>query len=150
MLTPDVHEIPGLSEAKVGWRAWWVVSGRLTSIDAGDIWTPRRAMVAKCRYGCLTSPGEGCGCGLGAIKELDDLLRLGYPRAGGEVCAIGQVALWGRVVEGMQGWRASRAYPVRVLLPYGVPALARDIRDAYACKVGFKNFHIGDTDEASD
>ena len=31
--------------------------------------------------------------------------------------AIGRVALWGDVVEGARGWRASRAYPAELWLP---------------------------------
>jgi hypothetical protein len=30
---------------------------------------------------------------------------------------IGRVALWGEVVEGEFGWRASRAYPLELLIP---------------------------------
>jgi hypothetical protein len=35
---------------------------------------------------------------------------------------IGRVALWGDVVEGPFGWRASHAYPVELFVP--VPLLA--------------------------
>ena len=52
--------------------------------------------------------------------------------------AIGRVALWGEVVEGGRGWRASRAYPAEVWLPQldidgndvaGVEEIALDLAD---------------------
>jgi len=30
---------------------------------------------------------------------------------------VGQVSLWGRVIEGARGWRASHAYPARIYVP---------------------------------
>jgi hypothetical protein len=36
---------------------------------------------------------------------------------------IGRVALWGTVVEGQLGWRASRAYPIELFVP--APAVVR-------------------------
>ena len=35
---------------------------------------------------------------------------------------IGRVALWGDVVEGPLGWRASHAYPIELLVPASVVA----------------------------
>jgi hypothetical protein len=75
-------------------------------------------------------PGRSCDCGIHASNEVgaaadylylyDDLHQphLRYR-------AIGRVSLWGSVVEGEKGWRASRAYPERLFLPrtdrYGRP-----------------------------
>ena len=46
---------------------------------------------------------------------------------------VGLVSLWGSVVEGEQGWRASHAYPQRLFLPstdrLGRPANVDAIRD---------------------
>jgi hypothetical protein len=51
--------------------------------------------------------------------------------------AIGRVSLWGSVVEGEHGWRASHAYPERILLPStdraGRPTAAEAIAEGLAC-----------------
>ena len=140
MVTPDVHEIPGLSAAEIGWRAWRVSRGLLVGVERDDIWTPRRAMVAKCPYGCspLDVPGDGCTCGIGAARGSVGLLHLGRP--GDIVYAIGEVALWGKVVEGSRGWRAARAYPMRVYLHYAEPDLAPRIHEAYGVPTHLADF----------
>jgi hypothetical protein len=49
---------------------------------------------------------------------------------GSAPCAIGRVVLWGTVVEGTHGWRASHAYPAELWLPdadrmgVGLPGIA--------------------------
>lgn len=153
--TPDPHlRVPDLTEAKEGWRAWNVdrelpafgVAPKLYSATWGNYyWTPRRAALASCQYGCEKKeiPGESCSCGFYSAKDLEHLMRMGYPRydlEAPQVCVIGQIACWGKVIEGSQGWRSSKAYPIQLWVPFEAAHLAKPLREAYGCKVGLKNF----------
>jgi hypothetical protein len=66
------------------------------------------------------APQAECQCGLYAassIKAAADFARGRLNDAIGAV--IGQVFLWGSVVECECGWRASHAYPARLYVPLG-------------------------------
>ena len=67
-------------------------------------------------------PVSRCSCGIYATNDPD--LAAEYLYLYSEVLqphvlyrAIGLVSLWGSVVEGESGWRATFAYPKRILLP---------------------------------
>jgi hypothetical protein len=151
---PDPNlTVPDLAEAVEGWRAWDVeralpkfgLPPKLTSVTYDYYWTPHRAGVAVCEKGCEKRqvPGESCTCGFYAAKTLDHLLGMGYPvydPESSQVCVIGQLALWGKVIEGTQGWRASKAYPKKLWVPFEAPHLAAPLREAYGVPVGLKNF----------
>jgi hypothetical protein len=67
-------------------------------------------------------PVPACGCGVHAGKELQaaaDYLFLYHDVRQSHLRhrAIGRVSLWGSVVEGEKGWRASRAYPEHIFIP---------------------------------
>jgi hypothetical protein len=70
------------------------------------------------------SPQLGCSCGIYGVATADATRRYLYPTSfmpfGDRV--IGRVALWGDVVEGGFGWRASQAYPLELLIPVAVAA----------------------------
>ena len=133
----------------VGWRAWVVTQTdaglRLGSVLYDDVWVPGTTALASCRrHDDLfadplpphETPGFPCGCGFHAA--LDPVDALSYLRGRDEpatVCRIlGEVALWGRLVETEAGWRAGAAYPVRLyvdnaaigdaLAVYGVPVVS--------------------------
>jgi hypothetical protein len=112
-----------------GWRAWVVtetVAGlRLGSVLHDDVWTPGTTALATCRrhddlfaapVAPHETPGLECGCGFHAAHDPVDALT--YLRGRNEpatVCRIlGEVALWGRLVETEAGWRAGAAYPLRL------------------------------------
>jgi hypothetical protein len=132
------------SEPVVAWRVWLVATDdgepqSLRSISYRIRWPKRKPMRAHCLFtlrhpvkgptGPLTPPqphpGEQCPvlshqCGIYALKEPDDLPKWaptfsawapGMPRV------IGQVALWGRVLEHELGYRAEYAYPVSFVQP---------------------------------
>lgn len=107
---------------------------RLRSIAYDTIWPAQRELVAECqeRHRIPVRPWRGrsrhiapvteCECGIHAV--LDPESAAGYldlyddvPQPSVRHRAIGQVSLWGYVVEGELGWRASRAYPQRLFLP---------------------------------
>ncbi len=145
------NAIRELAEAApvLGWRAWVVAETadglRLGSVLHDDLWTPGTTALAACRrHDDLFAeplpphgvPGFGCGCGFHAARDPVDALS--YLRGRDEpatVCRIlGEVALWGGLVETEAGWRAGAAYPARLyvdddalaeaLAVYGVPVVS--------------------------
>jgi hypothetical protein len=143
---------PDYCEPVVGWRLWSVGAdggrARLASHVSPAVWQPGRELVAACdarrrelrRPWRLhptghAAPAPGCTCGVHAVE------RIGYlgtylpptnrPYAWMRPLvrqAIGRVTLWGDVVEGTRGWRASRAYPAELWLA-GVDMDGRAIAD---------------------
>lgn len=154
---PDPElELPDLDEAEVGWRAWTVnydlprfgLPPKLHSATfKTHYWTPGRASMAACSRGCPPDdmPGRSCKCGFYAAKSVKHLLRLGYASRchninGGKVGVIGEVALWGKIVEGNQGYRAQYAYPTKLYLPFEANHLAKPLSEAYGVEVVPMNF----------
>lgn len=128
---------PDYVQPVVGWRVWLVVgeceSFRLRSVVYDALWLPRRELVARCLHhawllrsrgrGCSehSPPLERCHCGIYGVREIEraasylDVLGRSEKLAVHRV--IGQVSLWGEVLECEQGWRASRAYPAALYVP---------------------------------
>jgi hypothetical protein len=121
-----------LSRPVTGWRAWTVVETptglRLGSVLHDVLWTPRRALVAECRlhedpFATPVSPhpvpGPSCNCGFHAARDAADALSYARGRdEPGTICRIlGEVTLWGHVLQTEGGWRASHAYPARLYVP---------------------------------
>ena len=125
--------VPDLPHPVVGWRTWRV--GRraqrraeLIAPLAGVPWPARQPMVASCGSRRHSPPGDHCPCGLYAVSDPG---TLGWGPSDHEV--LGAVALWGRIVEGRRGWRASHAYP-RFLITG--PGIAAEQRAALARRYG--------------
>ena len=99
-----------------GWRAWSVVERDgafvLSSLTRAEAWEPGEPFVAICTRTQHDAPGARCSCGVYAAADPNELARLG--RIAG--AAIGQVSLWGRLVEHSRGYRAAAAYPTRIRL----------------------------------
>jgi hypothetical protein len=158
---PSGYEIPGMR------KPWWADEPEdgpilLESVTHNDtVWLPREEVVAKCSRGGrgrarvgkpLTGrpsteshpvPSEDCTCGLYAARTLDHLLGMRYPQYDpdlGQYTVIGEVALWGGVVEGTQGWRAERAYPTVLYLPFLGWKYAKRLNDTYGVPVRLKNW----------
>ena len=129
---------PDYIEPTVGWRVWLVVANDarqlcLRSITFVTVWTPRVELRARCirprrllarirRESPHEVPALGCDCGIHAAK--DAAAAVGYLSAYEDLLkgvalhrVIGTVSLWGKVVEGERGWRASHAYPARLFVP---------------------------------
>ncbi len=109
----------------------WCVreDGRLQSVLYDDVWEPGHGLTAACQHEHL-APYAACACGIYAVREPEGarryLLGRDEPNVVGRV--LGQVFLWGTVVEAEHGWRASFAYPARlepsaaeIARLYGVP-----------------------------
>lgn len=146
---------PDYAEALVAWRAWRVLDERhghrLRSVVYPAIWAPGHELVAECecrsrslsrpwRYRrCELAPSTDCDCGIyGARKVTDAIEYLGNTTGAWDPsnAVIGRVSLWGEVMEHRLGWRASRAYPARIVVPArpGSDAVAAAL-DAYGVPV---------------
>jgi hypothetical protein len=142
LVEPDADRAPDFPAPVEGWRVWRVgmLQARvvLKSLFVGTIWEPTVPLAADCTQGHRShwrpwriepndhpSPELDCRCGIYAVRSVaiarsylerpDLLLR--------DERVIGRVALWGTVVEGTHGWRASRAYPLELFVP--APAVVR-------------------------
>lgn len=97
-----------------GWRAWSVVERDgayvLSSLTRAEAWEPGRPFTATCSRNQHDAPAARCSCGVYAASDPNELAGLG--RIAG--AAIGQVSLWGRLVEHSRGYRAEAAYPTRI------------------------------------
>jgi hypothetical protein len=121
---------PDLIEPSVGWRVWVVVEEqgelRLASVLYPTIWPVRRELVAACDArpdpdGTDRVPHVQCSCGVHAAVAVEDATSYFDGRGARTMRevyrVIGRVSLWGRVVEGDAGWRASHAYPKELYVP---------------------------------
>jgi hypothetical protein len=138
-----------------GWRAWRVklepprfgTAPKLMSAAFNYSWTPRvkaRAECAKCKNPDPTAndhvPGTHCSCGFYSARTLDHLRRMGYhgySQSSGYTSVVGQLANWGKVIPGSQGWRAEFAYPAVLFVPFEAWRLRKPLMRAYGvpCKL---------------
>jgi hypothetical protein len=133
--SPEHGEIPrpvgdedARFEAVVGWRSWVAAPAggawRLWSATRPAAWPVRRPAVATCAR-CQEPPGDGCDCGVHALREPDGAAAgapadasLGWNTL---LTVIGRVVLFGRVQEHEHGWRGERAYPAHLYV-VGAPS----------------------------
>ena len=125
-----------------GWRVWTVVETdaglRLGSPLYTEVWEPGVPALATCRrdedpfarpVGAHALCSLLCGCGFHAVRDPVDAFS--YLRGRDERGTIGRIlgeaTLWGRVVAGDAGWRATHAYPARLYTAEA--ALARRLGD---------------------
>jgi hypothetical protein len=142
---------PDYAEPVRGWRSWIADPGGdapvLRSVVHAAGWAPGRALVAACmdrRYAipgvrppvfAHDAPHPSCRCGIHAARRVEDALHhVRVPSRLHATAAVGTVALWGSVVEGPDGWRASRAYPseIHLLLRRPGGAAIRALEDVAA------------------
>jgi hypothetical protein len=119
--------------AALGWRAWAVTRTsrgvRLASPLFDHLWLPGEAAVASClRHEDPFAPAPGphevttlaeCSCGFHAARDPADALSYLHGRdAPSTLCRIlGEVTLWGSVLQTEAGWRGTLAYPARLYVP---------------------------------
>jgi hypothetical protein len=132
--------------AVLGWRAWAVTRTsegvRLASPLFDQVWISGEPAVACClrheeRFatplGVHNIGSTDCGCGFHAARDPADVLTYLHGRdAPSTLCRVlGEVTLWGEVLQTEGGWRSTLAYPARLYVPdallaeelaaYGVP-----------------------------
>lgn len=168
-----VLDAPFYIEPIVGWRVWMVCGygnckcGQtdrgllLRSLTYPMAWLRKRATRAHCmtcwyadgRFKGLSGainhspPDTAHGCGIYAVKRMQSARAWGeYSR--GNVIVLGQVKIWGKILQYEDGYQAEYAYPVSALVPrnYGkmlsVPpemspeAIALGLAEAYDIEVG--------------
>ena len=114
-----------------GWRTWRIdqsgPEARLASVVRPAAWPVGEALVAECPWVTFAhhAPGPGCRCGIHAARDAAEAaLHAELPSRAREPLAVGLASLWGRVVEGEAGWRASHGCGEIAwdLTAYGVPA----------------------------
>jgi hypothetical protein len=145
--------IPDYVEPVEAWRVWRVTMRErrvvLQSLFAGAVWEPGVPLVASCTGGHRSrwtpwrkpndhpAPELDCRCGIYGVKSV--AAARSYLETPPLLCrddrVIGRVALWGDVVEGPLGWRASRAYPVDLFVPAPVVAGSGFRRRAYVDEI---------------
>ena len=132
----DAGPIPDFIEPVEAWRVWRVSMSQsrvvLQSLYAGVSWEPAVPLVASCTGGHRSrwapwrerpndhpAPELDCRCGIYGLRSV--AAARSYLETPPLLCrddrVIGRVALWGDVVEGPSGWRASHAYPIDLFLP---------------------------------
>lgn len=134
------------TEPLVGWRVWLLVESedgvRLSSVVYRELWPVQEPMVNRCvESRCLgaTWPDLSHSCGVHAFKERS--LALEFPAhweavrlpmgAYPDSYVLGQVSMWGRVVEHEAGYRAQYAYPYVLLVPPHLGSTVDALRSAY-------------------
>lgn len=122
-------EAPDYVEPIVGWRLWRISErggqSRLRSLFVDDVWPYVEPLEARCAIPRLwrrsrathPAPHDDCDCGIYATLWSIVASHLGHSRWHRRPAfAVGEVALWGTVVEGELGWRSTFAYPQRMFL----------------------------------
>jgi hypothetical protein len=124
------------SEPILAYRVWWITLDdgepqNLRSLTYKIRWKPRRPLRAHClfelsRRQASFHPNEQCPClthtcGVYALKDPVGLDAWGkvygtYTQAN-LLRVVGQVALWGKVLQHELGYRAEYAYPVSFVAP---------------------------------
>jgi len=123
---------PDYIEPQLAWRVWSVDDRKdlvcLGSLFHESFWPVNEPLVAQCRSWRVPwrrraaqrhpAPWWRCQCGIhgSPLRHLDrHYLRARLPRE--RIAVLGRVSLWGQVVECEWGWRASHAYPERLVVP---------------------------------
>lgn len=91
----------------------------LKSILLDTPWVPYEKLDASCDHVSLLD----CSCGIRAYKSLNSMsqyitsISTQNISSNGEDIILGEVSLWGRLLEHSKGWRAMYAYPKTIICP---------------------------------
>ncbi len=127
---PNLVPLPALPKALVagpivGWRLWAVDrDGILYGVGHRKAWPMGEPMRAACvSEGWVRHPAPvaGCQCGVYGVKQREMVPVWTYHANEGEQIVLGQVALWGRVIEHRDGYRAEWGYPARIVVTRARP-----------------------------
>jgi hypothetical protein len=150
----------GRSEALVAWRFWGLDESegttRLASPFRATPWPVAAPFQAEClatrlggdaRRAAHAAPGPRCRCGVygESYRRLRTYLGANVVRPSASP-VLGRVLLWGSIVAEGDAWRATYAYPERLLVPtlvhdayrvaadleaYGVPVSIMDVATTF-------------------
>lgn len=122
---------------------------RLKAIGVDSVWD-EPIMDAKCApnagasiyaamFGPIPGPTDpheaphvGCHCGFWVLRTQGEAEKMAA-----KVEAFGRVAIWGRVIEFAQGYRAEHAKPLEIVLLSEDEDTAQSLREFYGCEVRF-------------
>lgn len=108
--------VPDMVAPIVAWRAWKVSGKNLQALGKSVIWEPKKIIEAACdAVGHKDAPVKDCQCGIWAFKSDDNLIKA-VTAGSYKMTVMGQVSLWGRVIETENGFRAQFAYPKELWL----------------------------------
>jgi hypothetical protein len=152
-MSVDRDELPVVPGEVVGWRAWIVVTSgyrepRLRSLYFDVIWPTDAWLVAEDgdQPGREVDPHGICAARdrehLVAMHRYGSTAEPRYVEGGGHhtgIAAIGPVALAGLIIPGERGYRAEKARPLGVLLPFAAWEYVEPLRRAYNVPVGLAN-----------
>jgi hypothetical protein len=131
-----IHEKPKKSRTPlVGWRMWDILPDSMPRLQSlsnakGVAWEPMVPQIGTCNsrdpseitdHSC---PSWEHRCGVHAVKELPQVKKWGAPcvgRTSKYVRIIGEIDLWGRVLEYSEGFRAEWGYPKKMYVPDYLP-----------------------------
>lgn len=97
-----------LTEPIVGWRGWRVLHPHFL-VGGNLVYEPRRRHEARCGHDHM-APDIECTCGIYSFKSWDELGKQHYLN----LDILGEVWLWGRVIEFQYGYRAQFSYPKKL------------------------------------
>jgi hypothetical protein len=136
---------PDFAEPIVAWRVWRVVARRgtysLASVVKPTLWPAGEPLEAVClrtsrlrawwqqRRGEVRAvPDLRCVCGIYGAIDLSHVRQylVDGPAYAAVAQVLGEVSLWGRVIECEYGFRASHAYPRRIYVPADVGGRRRE------------------------
>ena len=102
------------------WRYWQLSPRRrLRSVAQRHVeWAPGRSINAVCVGGGHPAPSVGCWCGISGARDMDALRQHGLCVLPGALL-VGEVDLWGRILEESYGYRAEHAKPASLGLVEG-------------------------------
>jgi hypothetical protein len=125
-VSPIVH-----TEVIVGWRVWRISDqGLLSSVFMSNVWPAGEPLKACCAGTPRLQHGIHAFAERYAAEEYLRIDTRGYQSKR----VVGEVALWGNVVVHEAGYRASYAYPRRIIVPRDASA-ANGLRRAYGVEV---------------
>lgn len=132
-------------EPLVGWRCWFVLPHELMLrpiYRRGLVWKPREALEAICPNDPHEPPADGCKCGIWTVCHpmlLDEIGWTSAPPDGVDklsgIMVVGEVSLWGKIIQHERGWRASCAYPRHLYAFTDDPMIAETLRERYGVPV---------------
>ncbi len=115
----------------VGFRVWVLRESKLSSYAVDNFWIPKKANVAQCAgyehikfwgshniqsgpklipHASQVAPLAECGCGFYALRTLPYLMEWLEHREEPNI-VVGEVYMWGKIVDCQYGYRARYAYP---------------------------------------
>lgn len=137
--------VPDVVGEVIAFRSWYVQQEKdeaiLVSLNDKTPWTPGQFLIARCTvHNVEEIPVKTHTCGIYAAKDREHLVAMRYNRYDlNRDVVIGEVALSGKIIPGTQGWRAQKARPVKLFVPYEKWRLVDALERTYNIPVELSN-----------